>query len=129
SSERKWSAVTSESGVHALGALETLRPYLDTSEAEWAEIDALTRTLTDRGLRVLLLAHHPDPAQLDPESERLAAPASMVPLGLISLSDELRPEAGRALQGFRAAGVTAKIISGDNSDTVVALAIQAGLGP
>jgi cation-transporting P-type ATPase E len=46
---------------------------------------------------------------------------------LISLSDELRAEAKETLQRFIAAGVQPKIISGDNPETVAALAKQAGL--
>jgi cation-transporting ATPase E len=53
----------------------------------------------------------------------------MRPLGLVTLRDELRPEAREALATFIAAGVTPKIISGDDPETVMALARQAGLGP
>ncbi len=51
----------------------------------------------------------------------------MTALGLVSLSDELRGEAREALQNFIQAGVKPKIISGDNPETVAALAKQAGL--
>ena len=50
----------------------------------------------------------------------------MTPLGLIAFSDELRPEARETIEGFRKAGIALKIISGDNPDTVAALARQAG---
>ena len=53
----------------------------------------------------------------------------MRPLGLVVLRDELRPDAAATLARFVAAGVTPKIISGDDPETVVALARQAGLGP
>jgi cation-transporting ATPase E len=52
----------------------------------------------------------------------------MIHLGLVGLSDELRPEAGATLAAFRAAGVAPKIFSGDNPETVAALARQAGVG-
>jgi cation-transporting ATPase E len=52
-----------------------------------------------------------------------------VPLGLLSFSDELRPDASQTLARFAAAGIAIKIISGDNPHTVAALARQAGLGP
>jgi cation-transporting ATPase E len=54
-------------------------------------------------------------------------PAGLHALGLISLKDELRPEAKQALEAFIALGVRPKIISGDNPETVAALARQAGL--
>jgi magnesium-transporting ATPase (P-type) len=53
----------------------------------------------------------------------------MRPLGLVALSDRLRPEAEATLRSFREAGVAVKIISGDDPETVAALARQAGLGP
>jgi cation-transporting ATPase E len=48
-------------------------------------------------------------------------------LGLVALADELRGEAEATLRAFREAGVAVKIISGDDPETVVALARQAGL--
>jgi cation-transporting ATPase E len=51
----------------------------------------------------------------------------LIPLGLLSFSDELRPEAKSTLEGFAQAGIRLKIISGDNPQTVAALARQAGL--
>jgi cation-transporting ATPase E len=50
-------------------------------------------------------------------------------LGLVALSDQLRPEAAATLAAFRDSGVAVKIISGDDPETVAALARQAGLGP
>lgn len=51
----------------------------------------------------------------------------MTPLGLISIGDELRPDVRETLAMFQAAGVQIKVISGDNPQTVAALAKQAGL--
>jgi cation-transporting ATPase E len=47
----------------------------------------------------------------------------------VVLRDELREEAAATLARFVAAGVTPKVISGDDPETVAALARQAGLGP
>jgi cation-transporting ATPase E len=51
----------------------------------------------------------------------------MTALGLVVLADELRADAKSTLARFAAAGVTPKVISGDDPATVAALAIQAGL--
>ena len=53
----------------------------------------------------------------------------LAPLGLVRFSDELRPEARETLARFRETGVQLKIISGDNPQTVAALARQAGFVP
>jgi cation-transporting ATPase E len=117
-------------GIFALGAPEILQPYLgemgDPEAPQWRAIAIETRQLADQGLRVLLVTHHPS-AALQDNGDASELPQGMTPLGLVSLSDELRPEARQALQDFIRAGVNPKIISGDSPETVAALAKQAGL--
>ena len=114
-----------------MGAPEMLQPYLgeagQDNSAVWQQIKTQSAQLTDQGLRVLLIAHHPDPTLLHDQGDDSRLPEAMQPIGLISLSDELRAEAKETLQRFIAAGVQPKIISGDNPETVAALAKQAGL--
>lgn len=143
SSQRKWSAVAFDSkgasglhGIYALGAPEMLHPYLTlpvgSQSGEFDPGDDVARRIdsfTARGLRVLLVAHHPDPTLLENKDDDSTLPHGMTPLGLISLSDELRDEAKEVLGGFVASGVRPKIISGDSPETVAALARQAGFNP
>ena len=136
SSARKWSAAAFDDrlrGIYALGAPEFLRPCLAdaaTGDAPiWQQILDQSRDLTGAGLRVLLVAYHPDPAQLHVDGDASRLPADMTALGLVSLSDELRAEAREVLANFAENGVRPKIISGDSAETVAALARQAGLGP
>jgi cation-transporting ATPase E len=117
------------SGIFALGAPEFLRPAVAASEAEWQTIMEQARSLTDQGLRVLLVIHHPDATLLQDHGDDSRLPSGMTALGLVSLRDELRPEAQATLAAFMAAGVQPKIISGDSPETVAALARQAGLRP
>ncbi len=139
SSVRKWSAVALDGGadgadgaplhgVYVFGAPEMVHPYLSATEgvAAWDEINSCGRAMTNRGLRVLLVAHTPSTA-LEDRGDDSRLPAGLAPLGLVSLSDELRPEAREALAAFAKAGVRPKIISGDDPETVAALARQAGL--
>ena len=138
SSARKWSAVAFAppadpsaddlQGVYALGAPEFVHPYL-AEDTDWQAIMAQIRPLTDQGLRVLLVAHQPNVTSIEDKGDDSILPAGMQPLGFISLTDELRPEARETLSQFAALGVKPKIISGDNPETVAALAKQAGLGP
>jgi cation-transporting ATPase E len=142
SSARKWSAVVFPNdgehtaglhGIYALGAPEMMRPYLrsssdDTGTAGTKAIDDQVRSLAAKGLRVLLLAHASHDGRLEDHGDASELPSDMEPLGLVALGDELRPEAREALSAFMQAGVQPKIISGDNPETVAALARQAGLG-
>jgi cation-transporting P-type ATPase E len=141
SSARKWSAVALADGkpssgaavvrgVVALGAPEMLRPYVREQadgSPQWAELNSQAGAWADQGLRVLLATYHPDPRVLEDHGDATSLPPDMVPIGLVALSDELRPEARATLEAFEATGVRPKIISGDNPDTVAALARQAGL--
>ncbi len=138
SSGRKWSAVAfvdDQPAIVALGAPTFLRPFLavgpDGQPTGWDAIIRAAAAWTDRGLRVLLVASHPDanalPTYEDERDAQAALPPGMRPLGLIALGDELRGEAGDTLRAFLDAGVQVKIISGDDPETVVALARQAGL--
>jgi cation-transporting ATPase E len=143
SSARKWSAVAfapaagpgvepGRVGVVAMGAAEFLRPALGRGvedEAAWSELRARIEPFTSRGLRVLVVAAHDDPGGLAGDDDAPTLPAGMRALGLVVLQDELRPDAAVTLARFAAAAVTVKVISGDDPETVVALAVQAGLGP
>ncbi|WP_390883520.1 HAD-IC family P-type ATPase [Kovacikia minuta] len=81
----------------------------------------------EQGLRVLLLAHSSVLNSLD-ATDHPILPLSLTPLGILQFSDQLRPQARETLHGFAEAGISIKIISGDNPQTVAALAQQAGLG-
>jgi cation-transporting ATPase E len=122
SSARKWSAISADepgfSGVFALGAPEMLGPLTDDAPEP-------PEGWTDEGLRVLLFACSPSQTPLDPEAAEL--PGDLKAVGWLGLADELRPNLKETLDGLRAAKVELKIISGDNPETVAALARQAGL--
>jgi cation-transporting P-type ATPase E len=128
SSAYKWSGVSADSdgfrGVYALGAPEFLGPQLERATDEpllppagWGE----------KGMRVLLFAHGPTPAPFQEMNGLPALPPGVKPVAWLGFTDELRPNVDKALNGFRDAGITLKVISGDNPETVAALARQAGL--
>ena len=112
SSLRKWSAIAFDGpprrGVYVLGAPEMLQPALRPG----SNLGAQAGAWTDRGLRVLLFAYTPLLSPLDSDSANPQLPRDLVPLGLISLRDELRPEAQSTLRAFADAGVNVKIILG-----------------
>ena len=73
-----------------------------------------------------MFAGHEVPKNLNGEGGEPHLP-KLKPLGLISLQNELRPLAAETLAEFANLGIQLKILSGDNPDTVAALAKQAGL--
>jgi len=124
-SSRKWSALEFEepgpAGVFVLGAPEIIAPALEPTVGIGDRADAWA----SRGLRVLLLAAGRG-ERLQPEPPAL--PSGLRPLALVALRDELRPDARETMEAFAQAGIALKIISGDNPQTVAALARQAGFG-
>jgi cation-transporting P-type ATPase E len=125
SSARKWSAIAFEdfpnTGVFVLGAPEMLAKSVSLPQ----EANLFIEEGFKQGLRVLLFAYTEDINVISNESENI--PESLIPLGVIHFSDELRPNVTDTLHTFTKAGINLKIISGDNPDTVAALAKQAGL--
>ena len=126
SSAYKWSAVSANAdgfrGVFALGAPEFLGPQL----AGPADLTP-PKGWSDQGIRTLLFAHGPKPEPFGEANGLPKLPPGVKPVAWLGLTDELRPNVDKALNGFRDAGITLKVISGDNPETVAALARQAGL--
>lgn len=127
SSEHKWSALAFDDpalpGMYFLGAPEVMQPHL----AAAAALDSLTEELALQALRVLLFAHSEEVSTLRDARGEPRLPSGLTPLCLVSFSEELRPEARATLRHFCDLGIELKIISGDNPQTVAALAGQVGL--
>jgi cation-transporting ATPase E len=129
SSARKWSGLAVDDaamrGVYVLGAPEVLSSHLAPGTVLGPEVEEWMR----EGLRVLGFACRPGSLSLFEDGGEPILPQELELLGVLSFTDELRAEANTTLRGFAQVGVELKIISGDSTDTVVALARQAGLGP
>ncbi len=127
SSTRKWSALSFDDdalqGVYVLGAPEVLLPSAPPS----TDLATLVDEETALGRRVLLFAQSSTHAHLLDSSGEPRLPEDLTPLGLVSLRDELRPQALETLTSFAEVGIQLKIISGDHPKTVAALAKQVGL--
>jgi cation-transporting ATPase E len=113
-STRKWGAVSFEDGMTLLlGAPEIL--------IEDAQAREQAARLAGSGLRVLAFAASASALSGDrlPEARR--------PLALIALRDTPRGDVQRTLEAFASRGIRLKVISGDNADTVSAIARAAGM--
>ena len=132
SSELRWSAIrVSEgdlAGAFVLGAPEVLGPSLAAVPAGHGDMDRLVAEKAGQGLRVVLFARRRalTVPLLDAE-DRATLPTDLEPLAVLVLQEQIRPDARATLARFADAGVTLKLISGDNPVTVAALARHVGL--
>jgi cation-transporting ATPase E len=115
-SQNRYSAVRVRTGeverILVLGAPEALRPLLGDA----ARLETLWLELAKSGLRLLLFAE----AATGNRTTFAGSLDGFVlrPLALIALSDEVRPEAREVLEHLAAQGISFKILSGDNAQTV-----------
>jgi cation-transporting P-type ATPase E len=125
-SSLRWSGLTLADGTSlVLGAPSTVRPALtDGAQGEGLAADDALRRRTDQGLRVLVLARGTGPLR---DADGTARLPRLRAVALVALADELREGVTEVLTGLGAEGVAVKVISGDDPDTVAALARRAGL--
>lgn len=116
SSARKLSAVTFEGvGTFVLGAPEFVLKPMPT------RIDKIVKQYAQMGLRVLVLAHSAGQIQGD------KTPAGLKAVCILTLSDNIRPDAVDTIKWFKENDVAVKVISGDNPVTVAEVARRAGI--
>lgn len=94
------------------------------------ELAAATRTMSEKGLRVLAFAAR----RLDGSEDAAAAdPMSLVDdltfVGMVGIIDPLRPEAIEAVRIAHEAGIAVRMITGDHAITASAIGAELGLGP
>lgn len=122
SSSLRWSAVRTDAGTWALGAPEALAGAL-----RGPDLTAKVRSRTADGLRVLVFARATEPAEALRDANGRPALPDLEPLAVVALADELRPDVPETLARLAAEGIAVKVLSGDDPDTVAALAGRAGL--
>ncbi|QCZ49701.1 cation-translocating P-type ATPase [Levilactobacillus brevis] len=111
SSGRKWSGAIWDKQAYVMGAPEFIFDQVP------AGLQARIHTLAGQGYRVLVLA----------AAKALTTPRPTAPraLGLILITDELRPRAKDTFSFFANQDVALKVISGDNPVTVASIAQRA----
>ncbi len=116
SSARKLSAVTFQGvGTFVLGAPEfVLKPMP-------VRIDKIVKQYAQMGLRVLVVAHSTGQIQGD------KIPVGLKAIAILTLSDNIRPDAIDTIKWFKENDVAVKVISGDNPVTVSEVARRAGI--
>jgi cation-transporting ATPase E len=116
SSRWRWSGLRVGSTSYVLGAPE-LFPLGDLGGRTSAE--------AHEGRRVVAFAE--TDADLDSVEPEDGLPGRLRLLGLVVLSERLRPEARNTVSFFLSQGVALKVISGDRPETVAAIARDAGV--
>ena len=118
SSARKWSGVTvAGQGTWVLGAPDVLFSRPSLGDALGERVVQHTR----QGRRVLLLAH----AEGVLSGGELPAP--LTPAALVVLDERTRADAPDTVRYLLEQGVTCKVISGDDPETVAAVADRVGI--
>lgn len=131
SSARKWSSATFRGNrTWVVGAPDVLLDAIamndtalnDTASNSTASIRTHVNDLADEGRRVLLVARSdqdvPSPGALPP---------GLIPIAVVRLREEIRPDAADTLRYFADQNVEVKIVSGDSPRTVAAIAASLGL--
>ena len=117
SSAAKWSgAVFEERGAYLAGAPEFILGR------RFEEVRETVHSWSSVGYRVLLIAAYdgdPIPGQLDVDR--------ITPLALTLITNQIRPEAPETFAYFARQGVSIRVISGDNPETVSDVAMRAGI--
>lgn len=115
SSDKKWSGINfGENGTYVMGAEEFV------FGGKNSEIQKITKDVPN-GYRVISVAYSPN------DFNNRELPNNLQPIGIVVLKDKIRKEAKATLEYFDKQGVQLKVISGDNVNTVSAIAKEAGL--
>jgi calcium-translocating P-type ATPase len=128
----------SGSRLHSKGAPESLLPRCTTLLSPGGQLEPLDQdarkrteaqveTFARQGLRVLALARRALPAGARAPA-REEAERELCLLGLITMRDPPRAEAGEAVTRCHSAGIRVIVITGDHPLTAAAIAQQVGIG-
>jgi Ca2+-transporting ATPase len=120
--------------VYLKGSMESLLPRCNArlegdgtvGEFDAGEVKAMVEEAASRGLRILVFARK----ELSPIAETLKESdvrEGLTFLGFQAMIDPPRPEAVRAIEACRSAGIRVKMITGDHAITATAIARELGI--
>lgn len=115
SSARKWSGARIDGVSYVIGAPEFV------FKKKTKSLEKTTDEMAQKGYRVMVVASSKNKFN---ESD---LPSGLKLESFVYITDKIRAEAPDTLRFFKQEGVTVKVISGDNPETVRAVAMRAGL--
>ena len=115
SSQRKWSGARIDGVSYVIGAPEFV------FKRKTKALEHTTDEMAQKGYRVMVVASSKNKFS---DNE---LPKSLKLESFVYITDKIRDEAPDTLRFFKQEGVTVKVISGDNPQTVRAVAMRAGL--
>ncbi len=135
-SARKYSAVSlagKQNVTLLLGAPERLLPFAETAMSENGDTFPLSHARTEvivkkhakAGERILMLALARDGIAAERHADRIQD--SLILLGLLCISDPIRPEAAPSVAALQDAGIGVVMITGDNPETARTIATRTGI--
>ncbi len=135
-SARKYAAVSlggAERVTFVWGAPERLLPFVRGAMNEQGReisfskpaLETRLREWTSKGTRVLLLTVSREGLSATAHKERISG--SLLLLGVVCLSDPLRPEAAEAVARLQSAGIHVVMITGDHRETAGQIATECGI--
>ena len=108
------------------GAPEVVLARCFADPAELERLRALAERWAAQGVRVLAVASR----SVDPgETSEDVLESNLQPLGLVGLTDPLRPTAASSLRAARELGLEVRMLTGDHALTAAAIAVELELEP
>ncbi|WP_300814708.1 calcium-translocating P-type ATPase, PMCA-type [uncultured Bacteroides sp.] len=133
STERKYMATLVDSPLlgrrvlYVKGAPEVVMARCGLPAALQESYEATLLQYQNRAMRTLALAYRPVGADEGTDCAALANGGSLTFIGIVAISDPIRPDVPAAVARCREAGIGVKIVTGDTPGTATEIARQIGL--
>lgn len=133
STERKYMATLVDSPIqqkkvlYIKGAPEIVMRKCNLSSEEQAHYNADLLAYQNKAMRTLGLAYKFIPEDSGNDCAELVNEGNMIFLGIVAISDPIRPDVPEAVQKCQSAGIGVKIVTGDTPGTATEIARQIGL--
>ena len=133
STERKYMATLVDSPIqqkkvlYIKGAPEIVMGKCNLSPEELTHYNADLLAYQNKAMRTLGLAYKFIPENSGNDCAELVNEGNMIFLGIVAISDPIRPDVPEAVQKCQSAGIGVKIVTGDTPGTATEIARQIGL--